>query len=255
MAWDPDVYLAFAAERTRPARELLARIDVSAPQTIADLGCGPGNSTALLAARWPNAALVGIDSSAEMLDAARASAVPAQWCQADLTAWQPKTRYDVLFSNATLQWIGDHARVLPKLMQALAAGGTLAVQMPRNFDQPSHTLIRSIATGKAWADCFDSVQDASHVCSPEQYFQILEPHAHRIDLWETIYVQVLDGEDAVYHWMSGTSLRPFAQALAEPARTEFLDAYRAALARAYPRRASGATLFAFRRLFIVATAR
>ena len=255
MTWDPDSYLVFEAERTRPARELLARIAVQHPRCVADLGCGPGNSTALLAARWPDAELWGIDSSPEMLATARASKVAARWLQADLTQWSAQTGYDVLFANATLQWIGDHEQLLPRLMQGLAQGGSLAVQMPRNFDEPSHTLIRSVARGKAWARSFESIGATTPVGSAEKYFAILEPYAAAIDLWETTYVQALEGEEAVYRWMSGTGLRPFVQALREPERTEFLDEYRAALATSYPRRASGVTLFPFRRLFMVAKAR
>jgi trans-aconitate 2-methyltransferase len=255
MAWDPETYLAFEAERTRPARELLARVAAERPLRVADLGCGPGNSTALLAARWPDAELWGIDSSPEMLKAARASGVPARWCEADLEEWVAEPGYDVLFSNATLQWIAGHEQLLPRLMHGLTEGGILAVQMPRNFTEPSHELIRSVADGQRWARRFDEVRAATHVRSPEKYFAILEPYAARIDLWETTYVQVLEGEDAVYRWMSGTSLRPFVQALAETERTEFLDAYRAALATSYPRRASGVTLFPFRRLFMVVKAR
>jgi trans-aconitate 2-methyltransferase len=254
MAWDPETYLAFEAERTRPARELLARVVTEHPLRVADLGCGPGNSTALLAARWPDAELWGIDSSPEMLKAARASGVPARWCQADLAEWVAEFDYDVLFANATLQWLAGHEQLLPRLMQGLAEGGILAVQMPRNFEEPSHRLIRSVPEGKPWAGCFDGVPVATHVRPPEKYYAILEPHAARIDLWETIYVQVLEGEDAVYRWMSGTSLRPFVAALAEPQRAEFLDAYRSALTTNYPCRASGVTLFPFRRLFIVAKA-
>ena len=255
MTWDPDSYLVFEAERTRPARELLARIAVQHPRCVADLGCGPGNSTALLAARWPDAELWGIDSSPEMLATARASKVAARWLQADLTQWSAQTGYDVLFANATLQWIGDHEQLLPRLMQGLTQGGSLAVQMPRNFDEPSHTLIRSVARAKAWARSFEGIGATTPVGSPEKYFAILEPYAAAIDLWETTYVQALEGEEAVYRWMSGTGLRPFVQALREPERTEFLDEYRAALATSYPRRASGVTLFPFRRLFMVAKAR
>lgn len=255
MTWDPETYLAFAAERTRPARELLARINAPRALRVADLGCGPGNSTAILAARWPHAELWGMDSSPEMLTAARSSGVDARWVQADVSQWSAPTPYDVLFSNATLQWIGDHEQLLPRLMRGLAEGGSLAVQMPRNFDEPSHTLIHAVARGKSWARSFEGIGTATPVASPEKYFDILEPYAAAIDLWETTYVQVLEGEDAVYRWMSGTGLRPFAAALGEPERTEFLEAYRAALAQSYPRRATGVTLFPFRRLFMVAKAR
>lgn len=252
MAWDPKTYMTFGAERTRPAGELLARIAVDNPARVADLGCGPGNSTALLAARWPDAALEGIDNSNEMLADARNSGVDAQWVLANIAEWKPAKACDVIFSNAALQWVGDHATLLPRLMGFIAQGGTLAVQMPRNFDEPCHTLIRDVAAGKGWAHKFGGVRDWWHVLAPEDYFGVLESHAASIDIWETRYVQVLEGEDAVFRWMSGTGLRPFAAALDDNERAEFLELYREALRRAYPRRSSGATLYPFRRIFIVA---
>ena len=255
MAWDPKTYLRFGAERTRPAGELLSRIEAGAPQRVADLGCGPGNSTALLAARWPRAKIEGIDSSREMLAEARASGVAAEWVEADVSQWSPAQRYDVLFSNATLQWVPDHRALLPRLMGFVAPGGALAVQVPRNFDEPCHTLIRTVAAGKSWEHKFEGVRDWWHVLAPKDYFDALEGHADGIDIWETRYVQVLTGEDAVFRWMSGTGVRPFAAALDKAERAEFLEIYREALARAYPMRDSGVTLYPFRRLFIVARAR
>jgi trans-aconitate 2-methyltransferase len=252
MAWDPKTYLAFGAERTRPAAELLARVFVDAPGRVADLGCGPGNSTALLAARWPDADVTGIDSSPEMLKEARASGTGANWQEADVATWTPGEPFDVVFSNATLQWIGDHARLLPQLMKAVSKNGVLAVQVPRNFDEPCHTLIHEIARNGPWAEKLKGVRDWWNVLSPAEYFDILEPHARSIDLWETNYIQVLDGEDAVFRWMSGTGLRPFANALEGAEREAFLAAYRARVAAAYPIRKSGRTLYPFRRLFLVA---
>jgi trans-aconitate 2-methyltransferase len=252
MAWDPKTYMNFGAERTRPAGELLARIAADAPVRVADLGCGPGNSTALLAARWPDAKLDGIDNSNEMLADARKSGVDAEWVLADIAQWKPAKACDVIFSNAALQWVGGHAELLPRLMGFVAAGGTLAVQMPRNFAEPCHTLIREAASGKRWAHKFDDVRDWWHVLAPEDYFGVLEGHAAAIDIWETRYVQVLEGEDAVFRWMSGTGLRPFAAALDESERAEFLEIYRDGLRAAYPRRAGGTTLYPFQRLFIVA---
>ena len=252
MAWDPKTYMRFGAERTRPAAELLARVAVEAPLRIADLGCGPGNSTALLAERWPEAVIEGIDNSQEMLDEARKSGVRAGWVLADVAAWPAEGRYDVLFSNAALQWIDDHRALLSRLMAFVSKGGALAVQVPRNFDAPCHTLIRKVAEGRSWAYKFDRVRDWWNVLDPEAYYDALEPSASAIDIWETTYTQVLEGEDAVFHWMSGTGLRPFAAALEGTEREMFLADYRAALAEAYPRRASGVTLYPFRRLFIVA---
>jgi trans-aconitate 2-methyltransferase len=251
MAWDPKVYLAVDEERTRPARELLARIEAENPAYVADLGCGPGNSTALLAARWTKADIEGIDNSAEMLTEAHKGKFRARWTQADVAQWNPDRIYDVIFSNATLQWVPDHLRLLPQLVSHLAVGGVLAFQMPRNFNEPSHTLIREVAQLERWRDRLATVRNLD-VLEPEEYFDILEPHMSSIDIWETRYVQLLEGEDAVYRWTSGTGLRPFANALEGEEREVFLAEYRRRVALAYPRRPNGVTLFPFQRLFCVA---
>lgn len=252
MAWDPQTYLRFGAERTRPAAELLSRVDMDAPASVVDLGCGPGNSTALLAARWPRAKLTGVDTSQEMLDEAAASGVSATWALADVAQWKPDAPCDVIFSNATLQWIGDHKNLLPRLMRHVAPGGVFAFQVPVNFSEPSHTLMTTIAEAGPWAQKLNAVRDYGHVQTAENYFDILEPHAAHIDIWETRYLQVLNGEDAVFHWVSGTGLRPFANALEGGEREAFLAAYKARVARAYPMRDSGVTLYPFQRLFVVA---
>jgi trans-aconitate 2-methyltransferase len=252
MAWDPKVYMAFGAERTRAAAELLARIPLDNPARVSDLGCGPGNSTALLAARWPNADIEGIDNSPEMLAEARASGIRASWREGDVSSWSPDTPQDVIYSNATLQWVPDHATLLPRLMSLLAPGGFFAFQVPMNFTEPCHTLIHDVANAGPWAAKLAGVRDFGFVRAPEDYFDILEPEASHIDIWETRYVQVLDGEDAVYRWMSGTGLRPFANALEGEERENFLYEYRERLRAAYPIRASGKTLYPFQRLFAVA---
>ncbi len=252
MAWDPGTYLSFEAERTRPAVELLARVPNASPAHVADLGCGPGNSTALLAERWPNAYVEGIDSSPDMLAEAAKSAVRAQWVKANIAAWTPKDDTDVIFANAAFQWLPDHDRLLPRLMSFIGKGGTLAFQVPRNFDDPCHTFIHSVAQEGPWAAKLRHVRDWWNVFAPEDYFAILEPHAAHIDIWETRYVQVLEGDDAVYRWMSGTGLRPFAAALEGAEREAFLAEYKSRVGQAYPRRASGKTLYPFRRLFAVA---
>jgi trans-aconitate 2-methyltransferase len=251
MAWDPNVYLAFGEERTRPARELLARIEFENPGRVVDLGCGPGNSTALLADRWPHAELEAIDNSTEMLDAARNSEFTAHWQQADIADWDPAGTYDVIYSNATLQWVLDHARLLPGIARHLGKDGAFAFQVPRNFNEPCHTLIHDVARNGPWRTKLEGVRDWWNVQEPETYFGILEPHARSIDIWETRYVQVLDGEDAIYRWMTGTGLRPFANALAGEERDAFLAEYRRRVGDAYPRRASGVTLYPFQRLFCV----
>ncbi len=249
--WDPKTYLAFADERTRAAAELLARVPIESPKRVIDLGCGPGNSTALLADRWPDAHLEGLDSSPEMIDQARESGVPAEWSVADIADWTATAPYDVIYSNATFQWVGDQASLLPRLMQYVRPSGALAFQVPVNFDMPSHALMRQVAREGPWAEKLSGVRNIV-LMSAEQCFDILEPYAASLDIWDTNYLQVLDGLDAVYRWVSGTGLRPFVQALEGAEREAFIQAYKARLNLAYPVRESGKTLFPFRRLFVAA---
>ena len=251
MAWDPKTYLAFDEERTRPARDLLARVGAENPARVVDLGCGPGNSTALLAAHWPGAELEGVDSSAEMLADARQCPFPAHWTEADISNWNPDTRYDVIFSNAALQWVRDHKSLLPQIVRHLEKDGVFAFQVPRNFNEPCHTLIHEIADDPRWRAKLANVRDWWNVLEPKEYVDILEPLARSIDLWETCYQQMLEGEDAIFRWMTGTGLRPYANALDGAAREAFLAEYRTRVAEAYPRRASGVTLYPFQRLFCV----
>ena len=255
MTWNPETYLAFGNERTRPAAELVARVPLDNPRRVVDLGCGPGNSTALLAARWPDAEIDGIDSSPAMLAAARESGVSARWIEADVVGWTPDCSYDLIYSNATLQWIGHHETLLPRLVSFLAPGGVFAFQVPRNFGQPSHTIAQDIAKDTRWAGRLTSVRDWWTVREPESYYGILEPLVEKIDIWEMCYLQALEGADAVYRWVLGTGLRPFVDALEGEQREAFLAEYRFRIVEAYPRRASGITLFPFQRLFCVATKR
>jgi trans-aconitate 2-methyltransferase len=252
MAWDPKIYMGFGSERTRPTAELLGRIPIEAPRRVADLGCGPGNSTALLAARWPAADLEGVDNSPEMLAEARVSGIKARWTLADVARWEPQAACEVVFSNATLQWLPDHAALLPHLMGHVADGGGFAFQVPRNFTEACHVLIRDVANSGPWAAKLENVRDWWNVLDPEAYYAVLEPHAASVDIWETRYVQVLEGEDAVYRWMSGTGLRPFAHALEGAEREAFLAEYKYRVAAAYPRLPNGKTLYPFQRLFAVA---
>ena len=251
MAWNPETYLTFVDQRTRPAADLLARVRADHPARVIDLGCGPGNSTALLRARWPDARLEGLDSSADMLEEARASGVPAIWLQADVAAWTPQTLYDVIFSNATLQWLPNQAVLLPRLLAFVKPGGVFAFQVPVNFDAPSHALMRETAQDPRWKTKLAEVRQIERG-SAAAYYDILKPAASALDIWQTEYLQVLEGEDAVYRWVSGTGLRPFLQALEDETREAFIAAYKAKLNRAYPRRADGTTLFPFQRLFVVA---
>ncbi len=252
MSWNPSVYMTFGDERTRPAFELAARVPVERARLVVDLGCGPGNSTAVLAKRWPGAELIGVDSSSEMLAKARASAVPADWVEADVATWEPDSRVSVIYSNATFQWVPDHKAIFVRLMRTLEPRGALAVQMPRNFDAPSHVLLRETADSGPWRDKLRHIARDKPVDEPQAYYDLLAPYAGIVDIWETEYLQELDGENAVFAWVSGTALVPYRDALEGEMRAEFLTAYRRRLAKEYPRRSNGRTLFPFKRIFIVA---
>ena len=255
MAWDPKTYLAFGAERTRAAADLLARVPLEAPKRIADLGCGPGNSTALLRARWPDAEIDAIDISPEMLQDARASGVDARFIQADIAQWRPDASYDLIYSNAVLQWLRDHETLVPRLFSFVRTGGALAIQAPRNFDEVCQVLVREAVADPRWAAKLHGVRDWWNGLAPEIYYDLLARDARSVDLWETRYFHVLEGEDPVFRWMMGTSLRPFAAALDSPLKEEFLEHYRAMLAAAYLKRPDRKTIHRFLRLFLVAVAR
>jgi trans-aconitate 2-methyltransferase len=252
--WDPAQYMKFADQRLRPAIDLLSRIDVAEPAEIYDLGAGAGNVTRLLKERWPNARVTGVDASQEMLAKAAAARGDIQWQRADLATWRAPRPADVIYSNAALHWLGDHDRLFPALLSTLAPGGVLAVQMPRNFSAPSHTAISEAARSGPWRSTLEPLLRPAPVPDPSFYFGLLAPRAAAVDIWETEYLQVLEGEHAVREWTKGTWLRPLLDALGEPERRGFEACYTDLVDRAYPRRADGRTLFPFRRLFIVARA-
>ncbi|MET7691909.1 trans-aconitate 2-methyltransferase [Streptomyces sp. NPDC005483] len=257
--WDPAQYLRHADHRARPFTDLLARVpDLPGERPlIADLGCGPGNVTALLAARWPTARITGYDNSAEMLDKAQVEyAGPTSgggrldFAHADVRTWTPSQPYDLIVSNATLQWVPGHVERFADWIAGLAPGGTLAFQVPGNFDSPSHRLMRELAGSMGLAQ---TLRHDDAVLGPEAYLAKLADLGCEVDAWETTYVHLLQGEDPVLDWVKGTGLRPVLAALADDpeARAEFLAAYRAALREAYPPGAHG-TPFPFRRIFTVA---
>jgi trans-aconitate 2-methyltransferase len=253
-AWDADQYLRFADERTRPALDLVARLDLGAPRRIIDLGCGPGNSTAPLCERWPKAAVTGLDASAEMLDEARAKHPGIDFVQGDIARWSPAEPYDLVFSNAALQWVGDHRRLVPRLFAAVAAGGALAVQMPRNHDFATHRLMRQVAAEGPWRGRLADARDPSPVKRPEFYYDCLAPLALRVTLWETNYIQVMDGIPAIVQWLRGTGLRPFLAPLDDDEKRAFLARYATLLADEFPPHADGKVLLPYPRLFFIATA-
>ncbi len=246
--WDPATYLAYADERTRPARDLLAAVHVEDPAYVVDLGCGTGTSTALLAARWPGAEILGLDSSPEMIAAAEPVA-QVRFAVADASRWRAERPADVIFSNALLQWIPGHLDLLEALLLGLAPGGRLAFQVPGNSDAPSHALLRELCGSPRWRGQLGTFAERRAACEPGEYLDRLGGLGRHADVWETTYLHVLAGADPVLRWMSGTALRPALAALGDPA--EFLAEYRALLRDAYPAGPVG-TVLPFRRIFVVA---
>jgi trans-aconitate 2-methyltransferase len=255
MPWDPTLYSAFAQPRLRPALDLLARIDADHPHSVVDLGCGTGNVTRILAERWHDATVSGVDSSPEMLSAAAAQPSRIRWVQSDIGHWRPERPADVLFSNAALQWLDSHHTLLPYLLAQLAPRGTLAIQMPHNHYAASHAVMAETVEAGPWAARLRPLARRFPVHDPDVYYDVLAPVVASLDIWETEYLHVLDGDNPVVKWTMGTALRPLLDALDEPERGEFLAEYSRRIAECYPVHADGKTLFPFRRLFIVARAK
>ena len=250
MDWDAAQYATFADERARPGHDLVARIPQIAARHIYDLGCGRGDLTAELAARWPEARVTGIDLSPTMLADARARFADIEWVEADLSDWTPDAPADLIFANAALHWLPDHATLFPRLMDQLAPGGVLAVQMPNNFGEPSHKLLRAIAEQGPWADRL--ALPRAPVASTDVYWRLLRPLAARLDIWETQYLHALTGEDPVLNWVRGTALLPVQACLDGEELAAFVADYAEALRTVYTAEPTGQTLFTFRRIFVVA---
>lgn len=266
--WDPALYERAGPARLRPALDLVARIPLNAPQRIVDLGCGPGTVTGLLRRRWPSAAITGLDSDPAMLATATASGIEARWVEHGIEAWadgpwreEGKTQGreegrgsgpDLVFSNAALHWLPDHAALFPRLLRRVAPGGALAVQMPANFRAPSHRVIAEVASSPPFAEHFPEGPGFGHVHGLGRYAEILHGAGADCDLWETTYLHILEGPDAVFAWVSGSALRPALARLPAPLRAGFEKAVKAGLRAAYPQRDDGCTLFAFTRIFMVA---
>ena len=254
MRWDPARYAAFGDERSRPFHELVAQVGLEAPRRVVDLGCGPGTLTATLAARWPSASVVGIDSSAEML----ASAPTGPGLAFELGSiedWTPGPTDDVVVTNAALQWVPSHVSLLPQWLDAMPSGSWFAMQVPGNFGSPSHALMRSVAADGPWASALDGVLRADPVLDPAGYLGIMLDAGFEARAWETTYAQLLSGEDPVLAWVRGTGLRPALQALdaADPSgelTAAYEARYAAALREAYPVGPHG-TVYLFRRVFAV----
>jgi trans-aconitate 2-methyltransferase len=251
--WSATQYLKFEDERTRPARDLLAQVPLTEARLVVDLGCGPATSTALLAERFPDARVIGVDSDPDMLAAAKKRLPRAHYVAADIREWTPEPRTDLLYANAVFQWVPDHLDVLVQLFDALAPGGVLAVQMPDNLEEPAQTLMREAARAGPWRDALEPLtrsRDALH--PPGAYYDRLIGAAERVEVWHIHYQHRMAGPGAIVEWFKGSSLRPFLDALDARSRPAFLADYEARLAAAYPRRADGSVLLRFPRLFVVA---
>ena len=261
-AWDPVQYFKFSDHRLRPALDLMARVPLAEPRRIYDLGCGSGHITRLLADRWPAADVVGMDNSPQMLAKSRATPSRVRWEQGDLADWQPAATPSLLFSNAAIQWLPDHATLVPRLWSLLPPGGCLAVQAPLSWDQPSHRLMAGDACrrrrgggSRLGNDRLRQAANNRWLHEPGFYYDLLAPGAVHIEVWTTEYLHALTGADPVLEWVTGTSLRPILTGLADADRATYLAEYRRRLRHAYPRRGDGITLYPFRRLFFVALRR
>jgi trans-aconitate 2-methyltransferase len=251
--WSARQYLKFEDDRTRPSRDLLAQVPLAEPRRVVDLGCGPGNSTELLVERYPDAEVIGLDSSPDMLREARERLPRATFVQADLATWSPQQRTDLLFANAVFQWVPDHPAVLQRLLRALPQGGVLAVQMPDNTAEPALVLMQEVASKGQFAG-HPALEHAARgdLPSPEDYYDLLRPLCSHLDIWHTVYNHVMAGPEGIVEWFKGSALRPFISALDDDARARFLASYTAQIAKAYPARFDGKVLLRFPRLFMVA---
>lgn len=251
MTWNPAQYEKFSQPRLRPALDLIAGIPPTEPSTVVDLGCGTGSITRLLAERWPRASITGIDDSAAMLDKAAEESGRIRWEKQSVSDWRPADSVDVIFSNAALQWLPHHESLFKRLAGTLSTGGLMAVQMPRNYAAPSHTLITDTIRNGPWRQTLEPLLGPDPVAEPAFYYSLLAPLGRMTEIWETQYFHVLDGPDPVKEWTKGTWLRRFLDRLDPKQATQFERDYADRLLDAYPPSADGKTWFPFKRLFIV----
>lgn len=255
MTWSASQYVQFEDERTRPVRDLVAAIPTASARRVVDVGCGPGNSTEVLAARYAQAEVTGLDSDADMIAAARKRLPGLRFDIAEVSQWTDAGPWDVILANAVFQWVPDHARLFPSLVGKLAPGGSLAVQMPDNLNEPPHLLMRETALQGPWAPKLAAAADARTALASERwYYELLKPHCARVDIWRTIYQHPLKGGPAaVVEWFKGSGLRPFLAPLDAAEQADYQARYEAALAKVFPPMADGTVLLPFPRVFIVAT--
>jgi trans-aconitate 2-methyltransferase len=254
MSWSAKQYTAFEEERTRPVRDLLSALPDIEARAVIDLGCGPGNSTELLAARFPGAAVSGLDSSSDMIAAARRRLPQVRFAVAGIEDWNDAGPFDVILANAVLQWLPDHGRLLPALVGRLVPRGALAIQMPDNLEDPAHRLMREIAADGPWARMLtEASSQRTAIFGADRYYELLRPSCSRVDVWRTTYYHALPGgAAAIVEWFKGSGLRPFLEPLELKLRAAYLERYTDAVARAYPALPDGSVLLPFPRLFMTA---
>jgi trans-aconitate 2-methyltransferase len=253
--WNPGDYLRFGDERTRPSVDLVSRIALDSPADVIDLGCGPGNSTSVLAQRWPDARVVGLDSSQEMIDAARCDHPEGEWVLSPIESWTPDSSFDLVFSNAALQWLPDHGPLVERLFAHVASAGALAFQIPSVDYAHIGELIKEVARQGAWAPRMQAPLDAIVIETPDFYYDHLAPLARSVDMWETVYYHVMDSAEAIVEWIASTGLRPYLGVLdSDDERELFLARLLKRVGESYAVRADGRVLFPFRRTFVIAYA-
>jgi trans-aconitate 2-methyltransferase len=254
MSWSAKQYVAFEGERTRPVHDLLSALPDIEARSAMDLGCGPGNSTEVLAARFPDAVVRGLDSSPDMIEAARRRLPRVQFEIGGIEEWKDPGPFDVILANAVLQWVPNHAELLPKLVARLASGGGLAIQMPDNLDGPAHRLMREVAAAGPWARALASASAArTPIADANGYYELLRPLCSKVDVWRTTYHHPMrDGAAGIVEWFKGSGLRPFLEPLDTASRAAYLQRYTAAVALAYPTLSDGSVLLPFPRLFVTA---
>jgi len=251
--WNPALYRRYEDERTRPAQELLARVPHPAPVHVVDLGCGPGNSTELLVRRFPEARVTGIDNSEAMLASARERLPGVSFVLGDIAQWTPEMAPDLIYANASLQWVAGHQTLIPRLFDSLAPGGVLAIQMPDNRQEPTHRLMREVASEAPWREPIgDADALRTELFGIGGYYDLLAPRAERLDVWHTVYQHVMESPAAIVEWVRATGLKPFIDPLSEPLRESFLAEYERRVDAAYAVRSDSRRLLAFPRMFIVA---
>jgi trans-aconitate 2-methyltransferase len=251
--WDPNLYLRFADQRARPAADLIAQIKLNRPAAIIDLGCGTGNSTEQLHARWPESEISGLDSSASMLAQARQNHSNWKWIQSSVESWEPEKTYDLVFSNAALHWVPGHGELFPRLLNAVAGGGAVAVQMPNNFHSPAHQAMKKVAADSRWGGRLDDASERVHIEEISFYYEVLRKAAAAVNFWQTEYLQIVEGPRAVLEWLRSTAMRGYLERLADDGeRKVFEDLCLREFEKAYTPDDQGKVLFPYKRMFLIA---